>query len=125
MTLTLPRAPQPAAAALARKESAAVLIDDDALVRISWKLAAKKSGVLLHTFATPADFLAQRRNFEKNIPIYIDSELGEGVKGETIAETFRAEGFTDLTLETGHPPEKFSAPAWLKITGKEPPFGQV
>ena len=129
VTLTLPRAPLLALAEaqirIAGKESLAVLIDDDALVRMSWKLAARKNGVNLHAFAVPGEFLAEKHNFGRTVPIYIDSELGEGVKGETIAETLRAEGFTDLTLETGHPPEKFSSPDWLKIAGKEPPFGQV
>lgn len=129
VTLTLPKTPRQAASAptqpQAGGEKMAVLIDDDALVRMSWKLAAKKSGVTLHAFAAPAEFLAESSHFDKNTPIHIDSELGEGVKGETIAETLRAEGFTDLTLETGHPAEKLSVPAWLKIAGKEPPFGLV
>lgn len=103
----------------------AVLIDDDALVRMSWKLAAKKNGVTLHAFAAPGEFLDESRHFNKSAPVYIDSELGEGVRGETLAETLRTEGFTNLTLETGHPPEKLSVPAWLKIAGKEPPFGQT
>ena len=122
VTITLPMATQPAQSDQAG--NSAVLIDDDALVRMSWKLAARKSGVDLHAFAAPGEFLAGSHNFDRNVPIFIDSELGEGVKGETIAEALKAEGFTDLTLETGHPTEKFSTPGWLKIAGKEPPFGQ-
>lgn len=128
VTLTFPRAQQPAEPGPLRtsgKGSKSVLIDDDALVRMSWKLAAKKSGIMLHTYAAPGEFLAESRNFDKNTPIYIDSELAEGIKGEAIAEALRAESFKDITLETGHPPEKLSCPDWLKITGKEPPFRKV
>lgn len=129
VTLTLPKTPRQSASTptqpQAGGEKMAVLIDDDALVRMSWKLAAKKNGVTLHAFAAPGEFLAESRHFNKSAPVYIDSELGEGVRGETLAETLRTEGFTNLTLETGHPTEKLSVPAWLKIAGKEPPFGQT
>ncbi|MDP2866153.1 MAG: ATP-binding protein [Elusimicrobiota bacterium] len=46
-----------------------------------------------------------------------------GVKGEDIAEDLREKGFSDIKLATGRSPEDFSQLPWLKVTGKEPPFG--
>jgi hypothetical protein len=60
--------------------------------------------------------------YPKDTPIYIDSELGGGIKGEDIARDLHQKGFTDITLETGHNPEKFADIIWLKITGKQSPW---
>lgn len=100
----------------------ALLLDDDQLVHMNWKLAAKAAGVELKAYARPEEFLAELAGLPKDIPVYIDSELGEGVKGETIAEGLRKDGFTDLTLATGHGRERFVGLPWLKVSGKEPPW---
>jgi len=61
--------------------------------------------------------------FSKDTPIYIDSELGDGVKGEDIAKTLHEKGFTELYMETGHPSEKFAHLTWLKaVRSKEAPW---
>ena len=41
---------------------------------------------------------------------------------EDIARDLHGKGFTDITMATGHGPEKFSHIPWLKVTGKEPPW---
>jgi hypothetical protein len=56
-----------------------------------------------------------------DIPVYIDSELGEGAKGEDIAKDLHDKGFTDISMATSHDASKFSGLPWLKVTGKEPP----
>jgi hypothetical protein len=55
-------------------------------------------------------------------PTSIDSELCGDIKGEDIAKDLHDKGFTDLTLATGHGPDKFKHLPWLKATGKEPPW---
>lgn len=106
----------PAAPALA------VLIDDDAMVHMNWEDAAERAGVELKAFKTPAEFLANLAAFSKDTPIYIDSELGDDIKGEEIAADLKEKGFTNLRLATGHPPENFSRLPWLKVVGKESPW---
>ena len=76
----------------------------------------------LKIFKNPADFTAQAGQLPKGAAIYIDSKLGDGIKGEDIAKDLKEKGFTNITLETGHPPEKFARLPWLKVTGKEPPW---
>ena len=66
--------------------------------------------------------MADLGNFPKDMPIYIDSELGEDVKGEKIAEDLKGKGFTNICLATAHPPEKFAHLPWLKVRSKEAPW---
>ncbi len=101
---------------------AAVLIDDDALVRMNWKTAARGKGIALQAFASPADFYAAESSLHKDIPVYIDSELGNGIKGEELAQTLKDKGYSNICLETGHSSANFSHIPWLKVAGKEPPW---
>ncbi|MGD9643604.1 MAG: sensor histidine kinase [Elusimicrobiales bacterium] len=100
----------------------AILVDDDPLVRMSWSLAAKKYGISLRVFKNSEEFRAVSAELPKDAAIYIDSDLGEGIKGEQIAAELKERGFTDLTLQTGHDARKFSGLNWLKVAGKEPPW---
>jgi len=100
-----------------------VLLDDDPLVHLNWKLAAKAAGAGLKAFETPGDFYSALGSLPKDTPIYIDSELGGGAKGEEIARDLHEKGYSDLTLATGHDAGAFGDLTWLKVTGKEPPFG--
>lgn len=111
--------------AAARHEAGplAVLLDDDSLVHMNWKLAAKAAGVELKAYKIPEDFAAGIETLPRDTPIYIDSDLGNGVKGENIAIELHAKGFTALTMATGHGSEEFAPLPWLKATGKEPPWG--
>ena len=101
--------------------TAAVLIDDDALVRMTWKTAARAKGVDLKAFASAEDFFAAAIS-DKAVGIYIDSNLGDGVKGEEIAQRLKNSGFTSVCLETGYPEKNFAHIPWLKVVGKEPPW---
>ncbi len=114
--ITLPRA------AVQSAGRTAVLLDDDMLVHMNWKLAAKAAGVDLKAYKIPEDFSAGIETLPKDTPIYIDSDLSNGLKGENIAKELHAKGFADLTMATGHGPEKFAHLPWLKVTGKEPPW---
>ncbi|HAN05590.1 MAG TPA: hypothetical protein DCW72_00675 [Elusimicrobia bacterium] len=116
VVMELPAAAKPAAGLRA------VLLDDDLLVHMNWRMAAKAAGADLKAFKTPEEFAAAAGALPRDIPVYIDSELGDGVKGEDIAVDLHERGFTDLTMATGHGAEKFAALPWLKVTGKEPPW---
>ena len=131
VTLTLPQAaqpewlvpekPEPAAEAAGRQ---ALLLDDDALVHLNWGIAARSAGINLKPYKKAGEFLAAAETLPKDTPVYIDSELGEGVFGEEIARDLHQKGFTDITMATGHAPERFGLLTWLKVSGKEPPWGR-
>ncbi|MBI4350995.1 MAG: HAMP domain-containing histidine kinase [Elusimicrobia bacterium] len=117
VTIELPRieAARPAA-------GAAILLDDDPLVHMNWKLAAKAAGADLKACKAPADLDAAIVNLPKDTPVYIDSDLGDGLNGETIAADLYNKGYSNISMATGHGPEKFAHLPWLKVAGKEPPW---
>ena len=100
----------------------AVLLDDDMLVHMNWKLAAKAADVELRAYKIPEDFTACIEALPKDTPIYIDSDLGNGIKGENIAKELYNNGYSNIAMATGHGPEEFAHLPWLKVTGKEPPW---
>ncbi len=102
----------------------AVLLDDSTITQMTWEMAAEEAGAELTGYTEPAKFLADLGNFPKDMPIYIDSELGGNVKGENIAAELKEKGFTNICLATAHPPERFAHLPWLKVRSKETPWGQ-
>jgi FixJ family two-component response regulator len=99
----------------------AILIDDDELVRLVWQFQAKEAGVQLLTYNDPneVDFLA----VNLDTPIYLDSELENGVKGENVAHKLHLQGFQNIYLATGYNPEDFKHLTFLKgVIGKSPPW---
>ena len=61
--------------------------------------------------------------FDKGVPIYIDSNLGGAVKGEDISKDLHERGFTNLYLATGYSHKRFPRLPWLQdIVGKEVPW---
>jgi hypothetical protein len=102
----------------------AVLIDDDELIRMGWRLQAEKSGILLHTFSSPIDFLQNGIDIEKSVAIYVDSNFGEGqMRGEVFVVQLHQAGYQNLYLATGYRQNHFSGLSFLKgIIGKESPW---
>lgn len=99
-----------------------VLIDDDSLTRMTWESRARRSGIVLRTFSSLQEFDVVKKDLPKNTIIYIDSELGD-LKGEAFALELHNEGFTNISLATGHPAENFQEFKFLKsIISKNPPF---
>jgi signal transduction histidine kinase len=116
-TIELPVVGAPPAAA-----SMTVLLDDDMLVHMNWKMAARAAGAYLLAYKEPGELLGVLDSLPKDAALYIDSDLGGGAKGEDIARELRDKGYINVTMATGHGPEKFSHLPWLKVSGKEPPW---
>ena len=101
----------------------AVLVDDDSLVRMTWEMAAKARDIELRTYSGPAGLMADLAALPRKTPIYIDSELGDGVKGEDFARTLYEKGFINISIETGHPAGYFDHISFIRrIMGKDPPW---
>jgi signal transduction histidine kinase/CheY-like chemotaxis protein len=101
-----------------------VLIDDEGLVRMMWGLAAQNAGKRLLAFDSAEAFYAQRdSSIDLSTPIYIDSQLHDGVRGEIESQKIFELGYTNIFLATGRQPDEFSGCRHLSgVTGKEPPF---
>jgi signal transduction histidine kinase len=105
------------------KNNVAVLVDDDPLVHMTWEMAAEEKGIHLLVYKNPDDLLTDIAKIDLATPIYIDSKLGGGVKGEDFAQTLHDKGFTNISMETGHKPEKFAHLTFLKnVQSKNPPW---
>lgn len=113
------------APAAARERHDAVLIDDDPLTRMTWKMTAARLGKKLRSFESVADFLKESDGIDRTTPVYVDSELGNGAKGEVESLKIHGLGFGEVYLATGHGAEKFAGLAHLRgVVGKEPPWGR-
>lgn len=104
----------------------AILIDDDPLTQMTWKVAASRSKKRLSAFTTLSAFLNAAPSIGRDTPIYVDAELGDGVNGARESIHIRALGFDNIYLATGHPASAFTAFSHLSgIVGKEPPWDEI
>lgn len=101
----------------------AILIDDDDLVHMNWKMKAKISRKQIKTFTHPDSFYSELQNISKDTPIYVDSSLSDSIKGEDVAKKLSEAGFDNLFLATGYDKSNFPPMPWLRdIVGKNPPW---
>lgn len=80
-----------------------VLIDDSNVRRINSQKRAELKGKRLGVFRNVSEFREsiRKNDFDKNIPIYLDSDLGEDEPGEVSAKNlFYEHGFQNIILYT-------------------------
>jgi hypothetical protein len=100
-----------------------VFIDDDEMMRITWSFAAEQVGKNIVTYSSFNEFINEIDKYNKGTVIYIDSDLGYGIKGEACAKYLFDKGFVEIHLTTGYPKDQFNYMPWIKaVIGKEPPF---
>lgn len=101
----------------------AVLIDDDPLVRKNWEVTAAKTGRKIRTLASVQEFLASSKDFHASTPVYIDSHLGDSVRGEEESRKIFGLGFKEIYIETGDIASTDHVPEHLRgVVGKTPPW---
>jgi len=99
----------------------AILIDDDPLVRLYWVQFGKKNGLKIETFESAYHFEAQEKLFSPTTRLFIDSRLGNGVRGEELSEKYAKLGFDEIYLTTGFDPDPSLMRPWIRaIFGKTP-----
>lgn len=100
----------------------AVLLDDDALVIMTWKNVAAKNQRQLLAFSDPNEFFETLKALSRSTPIFVDSELSDGIKGQDLIPKISALGFEAIFITSGHDSSKFNYLAGLAgIIGKDPP----
>ena len=101
----------------------AILIDDDDLVHLTWNMAAKERNKIFLGFHSPDEFFAKISEFDIETPILIDSNLGNGIKGEVIAKKVHLCGFKKIYICTGYDSSEFKPQPWIiEILPKDPRF---
>lgn len=97
------------------------LIDDDKLIRYDWESYAKERGVRFNSFQTVEAFL--RANIQYEVILYIDSDLGNKLKGELVAQDLYKRGYKTIYLTTGYTDIDNKKYPWIKgIYKKTPSF---
>ena len=100
-----------------------VLIDDDDLVRQNWKIHARKAGKRIRIYEDPTSFLEEASEIDTDVEVYIDSNLGNGIKGEDISVKVAELGFENIFIATGFDAEMLRMSSVIKgVVGKEPPW---
>ncbi len=100
-----------------------IFIDNDATLRRCWQLAADSNGKSILTFDNITEFEKILVDIDRRTPLYIDSDLGGGVKGEECAKQLFEQGFHEIYLATGHVAGYFDVMPWIRaIKDKYPPF---
>ena len=100
----------------------AILVNDE-LTYLTWKLPAKSKGKRLLTFSNPRGLQPLLYRLSKNTPIFIDSNLGHGLRGEVYGKELFELGFTELYLATGYEADQFLPMHWIKgVLSKDFPF---
>lgn len=100
-----------------------VLLDDDSLIHLAWKFAAKEKNDLILCFLTANELYAHLDEIDPLTRIFIDSNLAGEESGEIVAKNLFDRGFKNLFLATGYDPGQFSDLSYLKgIVGKGYPI---
>jgi len=105
-------------------EITTILIDDDPLVRLTWKMSADRRGISLKSFSRVEDFEQVKAEIDLKSPIYIDSQLQAGVRGEQVARELFLQGFQEIRLATGYDSSEFKNYLGFvkEVVGKDPPW---
>jgi FixJ family two-component response regulator len=90
-----------------------VLIDDDKLVHINWASYCKNKGVPFVGFKSIYEFIKDSDTFDKRIKIFVDSNLGDGTKGEIESQKIFNLGFRNIYLATGYQKSEINKPSWI------------
>jgi len=102
-----------------------IYIDDDNQLTEAWEVMARKQGKKLVVIHSVEEVNRHIGRFHKDVPIYIDSNLGGEIKGEVLAKQLFDKGFTQLYLATGYDEFYFSPMPWIKkIVSKDYPYSE-
>lgn len=102
----------------------AVLIDDDKdITHLCWSLYAKENEKSFKGFSAIEEFFDEAFGIHPDTPIYLDSNLGIGVKGESFVPAIAARGFKTIYIATGYEASSIPLSNAIKgVVGKEPRY---
>jgi Histidine kinase-, DNA gyrase B-, and HSP90-like ATPase len=100
-----------------------VLIDDDKFIHHAWRMQSEKLGINFYSYFSADDFIENHNIHSKETPVYIDSNLRSGQKGEIRARDIYNLGFSNIFLTTSFTDIKTENYPWIKrIYSKMGPF---
>lgn len=97
-----------------------ILIDDDSLMHMVWNKGLKDHNFT--SFFSIEDFISKASDYPKDALVYIDSDLGNGVRGEIDGKKIFDLGFSNIYIATGYSADDIKKADWIKeVVGKRPP----
>jgi signal transduction histidine kinase len=102
-----------------------VLIENEEMHRLTWKLWARKKGFGIRTFPSAAGFLRQVTHLEKSLPIIMDFNLDDNKTARDFLPKIHELGYSKIILATAHKDLKKEDFIGIKaIIGKDPQFAE-
>lgn len=77
-----------------------ILIDNEEMIRLTWEINAENAGKTCQTFASMEEFLTIVDMVPRSTPLFVDSDLGDGKRGQEFAPLLRELGFKRIVLAT-------------------------
>lgn len=98
-----------------------VYVDDEELHRTTWEIWSLKNGFNNKTYSSVEHLLNEKNILQKDIPLFLDSNLGTNNKGEDWAEKLAEIGFKEIFLATSNSASAIKHNRSIKgILGKNP-----
>lgn len=102
-----------------------VLIENEEMHRLTWKLWAKRKGLGILTFVSADEFLLRAARLSKSTPIFMDFNLDDSMTAQNYLPELRRLGFSEIVLVTSHRDLKKEDFIGTKaIIGKDPTFAE-
>jgi signal transduction histidine kinase len=105
-----------------------ILIDDNPTLTDAWKMFAEFESKNIVVFNSVSEVKNNINLYALDTTIYIDSDLGNNIKGEEYAKELYDKGYQNIYLATGYDESKFDLSKfyWIKkIVGKDPQFDDL
>lgn len=100
-----------------------IFLDDSEVLTSAWKKYAELNGRKVIVFNDVNDFLFMVQFYPTDTLIYIDSDLGNDVKGQDVAKNLYDKGYRKIYLATGYDKDQFPEIPWVVgIVGKNFPI---
>lgn len=98
-----------------------ILIDDEDLHKIVWQSWSAENNKAILAVSCVAEFFLYSDQIKKNTPVFLDSDLGDGKKGEDFACQIYKMGFQEIYLATAYDHFKNTKVPFVSgVFGKDP-----
>lgn len=102
-----------------------VLIENEEMHRLTWKIWAKRKGLGILTLVSADEFLLRAARLSKSTPIFMDFNLDNSMTAQNYLPDLRRLGFSEIVLVTSHRELKKEDFLGTKaIIGKDPEFAE-
>lgn len=79
-----------------------VLVDNDDFIRETWRLRSEARGRAIKVLSSVDELFALSEAIPKDVPIFLDSHLGENMRGQDAAPRLRKLGFKRVFVATNY-----------------------